>query len=151
VRESVDQPAPRELLDDPAADRLIQGAKQLGLGQTGSTADDVELELGARRRREVQQNAGRGREPRQPFAHDLANAVRSSQGRERTRQTHHSVDHLHDLGLAERAPELAHQERVAIGQLDDGGGQLGEIALDPPLSGALDELDHRIIGESRQT
>ena len=85
VREPVDQLALRQLLDDPAADRLVKRAAKLGLGQTGSAPDDVELELRPHGGRQIEQHTGRGRKPGQSLADDLANAFRRPQCRERTR------------------------------------------------------------------
>src|SRR5207244_12443773 len=67
MREPVGQPAARKLLDDAAAHGLVQSREELALLETHAAEDDFELELGAGRRRELEQLRGRRRQPREPL------------------------------------------------------------------------------------
>ena len=75
VREAVGQRARRELLDHPAANGLVEHGEQLGLGEAGGAADDVERELGSGGGGELQEVGGARRQAGEPLADDLAHAL----------------------------------------------------------------------------
>ena len=125
VREAVREPDRRQLLDHAGVHGLVERGQQLAdVGARGG-AQHLELELRARRRGQLQQLAGRGPQPREPPAHDLAHALRRA---EVTR-------------VGEGAPELADEERVAAGELADRAGDLRVRAH---------ELGHLVAGQPRE-
>ena len=89
-------------------DRLVERGQQRADLDARGGAQHVELELRPGRRGQLEQVAGRGLQPREPPADDLAHALGRAQ--------------LARVG--ERAPELADEERVAAGQLADLAGDL---------------------------
>src|SRR5204863_6634337 len=116
----------------PAPDGLVERGEEGGLVQARGPADEVQLELGARRRRELEQVARAGRQPREAFAHDLADALGGPELRRRPGEPDGAAGDLNGAGLDERAPELADQERVAPGEVADRLGDpldvVGEVA-----------------------
>jgi len=125
VGEAVGEPTRGKLLEHPATDGLVEGCAELGLPESGRAADDVELELRSGRRCELEQIRRRGRKTREPLADDLANALRADDFRRRPRDPDHAAHELDGAGLDERAPELANEERVPLGEVV---GCLGELA-----------------------
>ncbi len=63
-----------------------------------------------------------GGEPCEPLADDLAYSLRSPEPRERPREPDACGRELERAGLDQRAPELGHQEGVAVRQLGDRAG-----------------------------
>ena len=128
-REAVVERAPHELVAEPpralaagdlvdhaAGVGLVERAQQLGVGETGGAPDDVELDLGPRGRGELEQVDRGRREPGEPPAHDLADALGTAQLARRAMHVDPAVRQLDRARLDQRAPELAEQERVALGE-----------------------------------
>jgi hypothetical protein len=139
VREPEREPARRKLLDHPAGDRLLERRPQLGLVHG---TQNVEVELGAGGRRQLEQVGGGRPQARQPPRHDLAHALRRREVVERAAQPH-------GVALAEAAPQLADQERVAARQLGDPVSQLGRGLL--VARGAAHELGDLVGGEATES
>ena len=137
-----------ELLDHAAADRLVEGGEQLRLLQAGRAADDVELELGPGGRSQLEQVGRARRQAREPLADDLANALRGAELGQRPRQVDRSVDDLDPPGLDQRAPQLADQERVALGEVADRPGQLGGPRAGIGARGPAHELGDLLGGQA---
>ena len=109
-------PAAGDLVDHAAAVGLVERAQELGVGETGGAPDDVELDLGPRGRGELEQVDRGRREPGEPPAHDLADALGTAQLAGRAMHADPAIRQLDRAGLDQRAPELAEQERVALGE-----------------------------------
>ena len=143
VREPVGQPARRKLLDHAARDRLVQRGQQLGVGHR---AQHVELELGARRRRQLQQVGGRRPQAGQPSRHDLAHALRRRELLQRPGEPDVAAGDLDGVAVDQAAPQLADQERVAVRQVGDRARQLGLVAA----RHAAHELGHLVPGQAAE-
>ena len=70
--------------------------------------------------------------------------------RQRPGEPDRAVGDLDGAGLDQRAPQLADQERVAVGELADRPGQLGRARRGLAARGAPDELGHLRAGEPAQ-
>ena len=125
VREPVGQSGRVQLLDHPAAHGLVERRQEVGLAEAGGAAEQAELELGSGRGGELEQVAGCGREPRQPLAHDLANALGRAQLGQRPAEPDRALDDLDGSRLDQLSPQLADEERIALGDLAD---RVGEVA-----------------------
>ncbi len=151
VREPVGQlRLGRDLLDHPAARGLLDRGVQLGLREAGGAADDVQLELGPGGGRELQQVDRPGRQAGEALGDDLAHALGGAELRQRAGQAQGSAVDLDDPGLDERAPQLADQERVPVGELADRVREVGRAGADLAARGAGDELGHLVVGEAAE-
>ena len=147
VGEAVGEPARRQLLDHPAAHRLVERGQQLGVPRGRRPADDVELELRPTVAASSSRSLVAGRQAREPLADDLAHALGRAELGERPRERDRAVDDLDRAGLDERAPQLADQERVALGQVADRPRELREPGAESAPAARRDELGHLVAGE----
>ena len=86
-----------------------------------AAAEHGEVELRPDHRGQLE-HAGRGRvEPGQALAHHLAHRLGAAELLRCARQPGVAVGDDERAGLDERPPELDHQERVALGEVVDGG------------------------------
>ena len=122
VSEPVGQAARGQLLDHAARDRLLQRRQQVGVGHL---AQHVELELGARRGRQLQQVGGGRPQARQPARDHLAHALRRRELLERAGEPDAAAPDLDASAVDQAAPQLADEERVAAGHVGDRRCQLG--------------------------
>src|SRR5205823_10947339 len=113
-------------------------------------ADHVELELAADGGRKLEQVDRPRRESGEPLADDLAHALRRAEVRRRPGEAQRAVDELDGVGLDERAPELADEERVAPGELADRLRELGRPGARLAARGAPDELGHLLAREAAE-
>ncbi len=147
VGEAAGEPARRDLVDHPAAERLVQCGQQLGVLEPGGAPDHVEPELGARRRRQLEQLGGVRREPGQPLADDLAHALGAAELLRRAVDADRAARELDRAALDQPAPQLADQERVAVGELADRLRERERRGAQLAAPGAADELGHVAVGE----
>jgi FAD/FMN-containing dehydrogenase len=147
VGEAVGQPARRQLLDHPAGDRLVEHGEQLRVAQPGGATDDVELELRPGRGRQLQHVVGARGEAGEPPADHLAHALRRAQLGQRPGEPDRATGQLDESRLDQRAPQLAHEERVAAGKIADRPRQLGRAGAG---AGPVDELAHLGVRQATQ-
>ena len=140
VGEPVCQRPGRKLLEHSAADSLVEGGQQLRLREAGGPAHDAELELRSGRGRKLEQVDGPGGQAGEPLGDDLTNALGSAELSQRPGEPDCAIGDLDDAGLDERAPQLADEERVAVGQVADRPCELLRAGADVTPCGAADEL-----------
>ena len=131
----------------PLRDRLVERREQLELAEPGGAAHDVELELGARGRRQLEQVGGPRRQPGEPAADHLADALRAAELRQRPRDPQRPAGEVDRARLDERPPQLAHEERVAHVSSRIARASSRRLGAEPPPDGELDELRHLVAGE----
>ncbi len=149
VREAVRQRREGQLLDHPAAHRWFQRVDPLELDGRG-VAQDVELELGAGNGGQLEQVAARRIESAQALTYDLTDALRRCDFLQRSRQPERAVVDREHVCLDERAPELAEQEGVALGEVAQRAGELGLGGVELAAAGAAHELPDVLLAQPAQ-
>ncbi len=149
VREAVGQRGEGQLLDHPAAHRRFEGVDPLEL-DGGRQAQDVELELGTGDGGQLEQVPGRGIQAGQTLADDLAHALRRRDLLQGPGQPQRTLLDRERLPLDERAPELAQQERVALGEVADRAGEPCVGRVDLAAARPANELPDVLLAEAAQ-
>ena len=136
-----------DLVDHAAGVGLVERAQQLGVGEAGGAPDDVELDLRPRGRGELEEVDRGRREPGEPPAHHLPDALGTVQLARRAMHVDLVVRELDRARLDQRPPELAEQERVAHGERVQG---LRERDRRIAPRRAADELRHLRVRQAGQ-
>ncbi len=151
VAEPVSELTAGKLDQHAAAGGLVERSNQVALGELGPSCEDRRVELGAGRGREFEYLGGGRRQTAEPGADDLADALRGPElGDHRAGEAQLARFGRDHVGLHQRPPQLAHQERVAAREVEDRGGDLGLALSGAVIGDAADELAHLQVGESPQ-
>ena len=122
VGEAAREAERRHVLCQAGSRCLVEGAEQLRFREGRGALEDPDLEHRPDDGGELEELGRRGRKPCEPLADDLAYSLRSPEPRERPREPDACGRELERAGLDQRAPELGHQEGVAVRQLGDRAG-----------------------------
>ena len=147
VGEAPPAPMAGDLVDHAAGVGLFERLEQLGVAEPGGAADDVEVDLGPCGGGELEQVGGARREPREPLAHDLAHALRTAELPRRAVHPQLAAGQLDGARLDQRAPLLAQQEGVPLGERAQ---RLRQRRRPVDARGPADELRHLGFGEAAE-
>lgn len=142
VRETVRDSCLAERLDHPACHCLVGCGDHLGI-----VAQQAQLEIGAGNGRDFEHGDRLGSQPRQAVVHDVADALRAAELGRRLRQTYSGVRDVDRLRFDERSPELAQQERRAVGELSESGR---DVRVCIRAGGAFDKLGDVVVAQSAE-
>ncbi len=140
VREAVDHRALGHGGHHAASQREVDRPEQGRLVDSRPTAEHREVELGPHHGGQLEHAGRRLVEPGQALAHHLAHSVGAAELLRGAGQPGAAVGDLERAGLDERAPELDHQERVALGEVMDGGCEDREVGAEIAARRPLDQL-----------